>query len=127
MRGADRGICFVPELGDEVYVAFRDGDPCRPYVIGSLWNGVDTAPLEDVFGGEASHNDVKRIVTKSGNRIVFDDVSGNETVVVAGPQHVRVSLFDGDRTLVLHSDGDIHINAGGTVHIKAAKFLREIG
>ena len=125
--GEKRGICFVPEIGDEVYVAFRDGDPCRPYIAGSLWNGVDTAPLDDVFGGEANSNDVKRIVTRSGNRIVFDDKGGNESVIVAGPQHVRVSLFDGGRTLVLHSDGNIHINAGGTVHIKASKFLREIG
>lgn len=125
--GADRGICFIPEVGDEVMVFFRNGDSCKPYVTGSLWNGVDSAPLEDLHGGEYPQNDIKRIVTKSGNRLVFDDKQGQETLVMAGPKHVRVSLFDGGSTLLLHSDGDIHINAGGTVHMKCAQFLREIG
>jgi phage baseplate assembly protein gpV len=125
--GADRGICFVPEVGDEVMVFFRGGDSCKPFVLGSLWNGVDLPPLEDLHGGEYSSNDLKRIVTKSGNRLVFDDKPGSETMVMATPNHVRVSLFDGGQTLVLHSDGDVHINAGGTVHMKCKQFLREVG
>ncbi len=125
--GADRGICFVPEVGDQVLVFFRGGDSCKPIVMGSMWNGVDTPPLEDLHGGEYTPNDVKRIVTKSGNRLVFDDKPGKETMVMATPKHVRVSLFDGGQTLVLHSDGDIHINAGGTVHMKCNQFLREVG
>lgn len=125
--GADRGICFVPEVGDEVLVFFRGGDASKPIIMGSMWNGVDTPPLEDLHGGEYPPNDLKRIVTKSGNRLVFDDKPGKETMVMATPKHVRVSLFDGGQTLLLHSDGDIHINAGGTVHMKCNQFLREVG
>jgi type VI secretion system secreted protein VgrG len=125
--GADRGICFIPEVGDEVLVFFREGDACKPYITASIWNGVDAAPLEDLHGGEYEKNDIKRIVTKSGNRLVFDDQQGKETMVMATPKHVRVSLFEGGATLVLQSDGDIHISAGGTVHMKCAKFLREVG
>jgi len=125
--GADRGICFVPEVGDQVLVLFRGGDSNRPIVLGSLWNGVDTAPLEDLHGGEYTPNDIKRIVTKSGNRLIFDDKPGKETMVMATPNHVRVSLFDGGQTLLLHSDGDIKIHAGGTVHMKCNQFLREVG
>ena len=125
--GPDRGICFVPEVGDEVLVSFRGGDSCKPFVMGSLWNGVDLPPLKDLHGGEYPPNDLKRIVTKSGNRLVFDDKPGKETMVMATPNHVRVSLFDGGQTLVLHSDGDVHIHAGGTVHMKCKQFLREVG
>ncbi len=125
--GANRGICFMPEVGDQVLVFFRGGDSSKPFVLASHWNGVDTPPMDDLHGGEYETNEIKRIVTKSGNRIVFDDKDGDETMVMATPQHIRVSMFEGDRTLVLHSDGDIHINAGGTVHMKCAQFLREVG
>jgi len=125
--GADRGICFIPEVGDEVLVFFRGGDSCKPFILSSHWNGVDQPPFDDLHGGEYQNNDIKRIVTKSGNRLVFDDKDGQETMVMATPRHVRVSLFDGGQTLLLHSDGDIHINAGGTVHMKCNQFLREIG
>lgn len=125
--GANRGICFIPEIGDEVLVFFRGGDSCKPLVLGSVWNGVDVAPLDDLHGGEYANNDIKRIVTKSGNRLIFDDKAGSETMVMATPNHVRVSLFDGGQTLLLHSDGDIKIHAGGTVHMKCNQFLREVG
>lgn len=125
--GAGRGFCFTPEVGDQVLVAFDGGDSCRPFILGSLWNGVDHAPLEDLHGGEYQNNDIKRIVTKSGNRLVFDDKDGQETMVMATPNHVRVSLFDGGQTLLLHSDGNINIHAGGTIHMRCAQFLREVG
>lgn len=125
--GQDRGIMFLPEVGDEVLVSFEYGDTARPIVIGSMWNGVHTPPTDDVFGNDYEHNNVKRIVTKSGNRMVMDDKNGHEAIIMATPHHVRVSLFDGGSRLLLHSDGDIHINAGGTVHMKCAQFLREIG
>jgi type VI secretion system secreted protein VgrG len=125
--GADRGICFIPEVGDQVMVFFQGGDSSKPFITGSLWNGVDQAPLEDLHGGEYPKNDIKRIVTKSGNRLVFDDKQGSETLVMAGPNHVRVSLFDGGSTLLLHSDGNINIHAGGTVHMRCKQFIREVG
>jgi len=125
--GSGRGICYPPEVGDEVLVRFYNGDASNAYIVAAAWNGLEPPPLEDLHGSEVRNNDIKRIVTKSGNRMVMDDKDGQETIVVATPNHVRVSLFDGGRTLVLHSDGDIHINAGGTVHMKCAQFLRQVG
>lgn len=125
--GAGRGFCFIPEVGDEVLVFFRGGDSCKPIVLGSQWNGVDLPPLEDLHGGEYENNDIKRIVTKSGNRLVFDDKQGSETMVMATPEHIRITMLEGEQTLLIHSDGDINIHAGGTVHIKCNQFLREVG
>jgi type VI secretion system secreted protein VgrG len=49
--GGGRGFMFLPEIGDEVLVAFAHGDPERPYIIGALWNGVDIAPRQGFWDG----------------------------------------------------------------------------
>ena len=62
----NRGFVFIPEVGDKVLVGFRNGDPNRPYVMGSLFNGSTAAG-----GGES--NFIKAITTRSGHTLVFDD------------------------------------------------------
>jgi len=42
--GKDRGMFFMPQVGDEVVVAFEHGDTRRPLIIGSLFNGQDKLP-----------------------------------------------------------------------------------
>ncbi len=37
---SNRGFVFIPEVGDQVLLGFRHGDPARPYILGSLFNGV---------------------------------------------------------------------------------------
>ena len=131
--GPDRGFMFMPEVGDEVAVAFEDGDPERPIILGALWNGVQTAPREEFFGNNIPVNEIKRIVTKSGNRLQFVDAKGKETIVVATPNSSSISLTeksDGTgRTLItLQSAGDIILSApDGRVHIQSKFFSREVG
>jgi len=45
MSGIASGMYFMPELGDEVLVAFEQGDVNVPYIIGSLWNGFAPPPF----------------------------------------------------------------------------------
>lgn len=131
--GADRGFLFLPEVGDEVWVAFEEGDPERPLVLGSAWNGVHKPPREEFWGGDVGPNDVKRIVTKSGHRISIVDKDGQSSIVLATPNHVRVSLIEnsnetGDSVLSLHSDGDIILSApNGRIHCQSKLFSKEIG
>lgn len=46
----DRGIFVLPELGDDVYVGFDQGDIAHPYIVGSLWNGTDTTREKPACG-----------------------------------------------------------------------------
>ena len=67
MAGNDRGTFFMPELDDEVLVAFEQGSFNHPYIVGFLWNGKDKPPEKDTK---------KRMIkTKSGLKITFDDNS----------------------------------------------------
>lgn len=131
--GQDRGFLFMPEIGDEVVVAFEHGDPERPYVVGYLWNGVDQAPRAEFWGEDVDPNDVKRIVTKSGHRIQFVDKPGKESIVIATPQHLKISLIEkadetGRSMILLHSDGDIFINAPeGRVHLHSSTLSQDVG
>jgi uncharacterized protein involved in type VI secretion and phage assembly len=71
MAGNDRGSFFLPEVGDEVLVAFEHGDMSHPYVVGSLWNGVDKPPENNTNG----KNNIRKIKSRSGHEIILSDDS----------------------------------------------------
>lgn len=71
MAGKDMGSFFLPDVGDEVLVAFEQGNIKHPYVIGMLWNGKDT-PAENNSDGK---NNIREIKSRSGHRIIFNDNS----------------------------------------------------
>ena len=72
MAGAERGFQFMPEEGDEVLVAFEQGEIRLPYIIGYLWNGEDKPPRD-----EATQRTIK---TVSGHVLEFDDTEGSEKI-----------------------------------------------
>ena len=132
--GPDRGFMFMPEVGDEVAVAFEDGDPERPVILGSLWNGVHTQPREELRGDDIAANDVKRIMTKSGNRIQMSDKPGVETIVLATPNNNLIKLTEkadntGRTNITIESrTGDIVLHApNGRVHIESKFYSKDIG
>lgn len=78
MAGKERGAFFLPEQGDEVLVAFENGDVNRPFVIGALWNGKDTPPETNSDG----KNDIRVIKSRSGHIIQFSDKKGEEKILL---------------------------------------------
>ena len=69
MAGPDRGSFYLPEVDDEVLLAFEHGDVRFPYVIGMLWNGQDTPPYDNGDG----NNDIRAIKSRSGHELIFND------------------------------------------------------
>jgi uncharacterized protein involved in type VI secretion and phage assembly len=92
MGGNNRGSWFVPDVDDEVLVAFEHGDPRRPYVLGALWNGRDRAPA--AMDG-AGRNDKKVLRSRNGVTVTLDDRDGHERLVLETPGGRRVTLSDG--------------------------------
>ena len=120
MAGRDRGLGSLPEVGDEVVCGFLAGDPERPVVLGSLWNGKDTA---------AHTPRVRHWKTRAGNAVVLDDTGGRERVELHTPEgRTMVQLAavgpGGAPLVTVHSQGDVSLEApDGQVRITAKTLL----
>jgi uncharacterized protein involved in type VI secretion and phage assembly len=117
MAGNNRGSWFIPEVNDEVLVAFLAGDPRHPVVIGALWNGEDSPPES-----MDTENNLRSITSRSGHRLLFDDSAGGEKVVLETKGGHRLVLDDaaGGTVTVSHSGGaTITVDAAGTVSVSA--------
>ncbi len=91
--GKNRGSFFIPEVGDEVLVAFEHGDVNRPFVLGALWNNDDQPPETMDSGGK---NNVRSIRSRSGHVITLDDDSDNkkEKILIKSQGGHQVTLDD---------------------------------
>lgn len=98
MAGPGRGTWFVPDVDDEVLVAFEAGDPSRPYVLGALWNGRDQPP--GTMDG-AGRNPRRVIRTNHGVKVTLDDEQGTEGLILETPRGQKVTLRDGPGSVTL--------------------------
>jgi uncharacterized protein involved in type VI secretion and phage assembly len=90
MAGDQRGTYFLPEVGDELLVAFEAGDVGHPYVLGALWNGQEKPPESNTNG----NNDVRKIKSRSGHEIVFNDEQAKESVLIKTKAGHTITLDD---------------------------------
>ena len=97
MAGNNRGTFFIPDVDDEVLVAFENGNPRRPYMIGALWNGQDSPPEQMDGAGE---NHLKTILSRQGVRITLDDTDGATKLRLETPMGQSIVLSDEDLSIV---------------------------
>ena len=95
--GNDRGTFFLPDVGDEVFVIFVNGDPRMPVIVGGLWNG-SSPPPETISGGQ---NRRKVIRSKNGVKLTLDDQSGQEQFIVETPGGQKLTLKDGPGSILI--------------------------
>ena len=117
MAGNKRGFYFLPEVDDEVLVAFEHGDVRFPYVLGALWNGKDAPPATNGDG----KNNVRLIQSRSGHVIKLNDEDGKETVEILDKSQKNSIVIDtAKNTITITSDQDITISASkGTIKLDA--------
>ena len=101
---SNRGFVFIPEVGDQVLLGFRHGDPARPYVMGSLFNGT-------TGGGGGQGNNCKSLTTRSGCSLKLDDSAGSVTLHDKGTVNMN---FDGAGNACLDAQSKIGLSVGDT-------------
>lgn len=122
--GKDRGAVVLPEVGDEVLVAFAQGDLEHPYVLGGLYNGTDQ-PL----GGWAAQVDggngqvVRRgFVSRTGMTLELLERSGSESVVLStndGAQKITLTQT-ASKGIEIVSEGPVTIKAKQAVDVSTS-------
>ena len=147
--GNGRGSYFIPEVGDEVLVAFHLGEVRQPYVIGMLWSRNNVPPAEDVMGFQ--QNNIRKFTSRAGHEIVFDDgvlhgkvkittrrgqviemddlldkititdMTGANSITIWGSAMQSITLRSGLSSIKLSSMGSVTITAPAGVQIKSGK------
>jgi len=106
--GADRGAFFLPEVDDEVLIAFEYGDIHMPYILGALWNGVDTPPETNSDG----ENNIRIIKSRSGHIIKLNDKDGEETIeIIDKSEGNKITIETADNKISIISAADIELVA----------------
>ena len=119
MAGKDRGAFFLPEVNDEVLLAFDHGNVHRPYVIGGLWNGEDTPPEATSTVLDGSGQVVQRMIkSRSGPTILLDDTSGGGGITIKDRAGNQIVIESGSNAMKIEIQGNLEISAKGKVTIK---------
>jgi uncharacterized protein involved in type VI secretion and phage assembly len=144
MAGNERGVYFLPEVEDEVLVAFEHGDIRFPYVLGALWNGQDKPPATNQDG----KNSVRVLKSRSGHVIRLNDEVGKEkieiidtstknsivfetaknTITISTGKDIKLLASQGTITLeaqnvIIKSSADAKVEAGGGMDVKASETM----
>lgn len=115
--GAGRGLVVLPEVGDEVLVAFAQGSLMQPFIIGGLYNGQDKPDKAWSEHVDRNAGTVTRraFTSRTGMLVEFLEASGEEKLTISssgGKQRI---------TLVQTGAGGIEIEAQGAVSVTATK------
>lgn len=128
--GKDRGAMMVPEVGDEVLVVFEQQDIRRPYVLGGLFNGVDTPKTGggDLIDSGSGAINRRSLVSRRGHRIDLLDADGRTegiTLSTSGDS-LKLVMDSIGTAITVHSDGTVLVEGKRGVVIDSASAKLEL-
>lgn len=126
--GLEYGVIFVPQVGDEVLVAFDHGDINFPIVLGGLWNGKDTIPFDYDGNLDAGKVTYCGLVSRSGHALSFYESDSKSSIQIqTAKSKFNIELDETNQVLKIEADGkltidvkqDVEIKAGGSMKLEA--------
>lgn len=140
--GKTRGFHCLPEINDEVLVAFEHGDIHRPYVIGGVWNGPEKPPdtvKNTILRGKVR---LRTIKTRTGHYLQFveeDKATSKAGIYIRTNKRHQIRINDSERSIeiktarghsikmddlrrsiTIRSNGTISMIAPGAINISGA-------
>lgn len=126
MAGAERGIQFIPEVHDEVLVAFENDDMSRPYILGALWNKKDKPPDPGVLADDKKGVNRRVIKSRSGHTITLDDTDSKEKIsIIDKTGKNSIDIDSKSNAITIKSEADITIEGKGKLTLKGKTILIE--
>lgn len=123
--GGGKGFSFIPEKGEEVMIDFEGGNAERPFVKGSLYNGVGDPDNKWLPG----NNQVKAIRTRNGHTIeIWDEGNGGyiriydnekENYILTFSTDEKLIKLESSRNIELYAKNDIIMHAGHDINASA--------
>jgi phage protein D/phage baseplate assembly protein gpV len=140
--GPEAGFFCLPEVDDEVLVAFEHGDFGRPFVLGGMWNGQHAIPPRPSSAGNgekpqvrvwrsragheiAMHDDADNkveLTTAGGHLITFDDA--NQKIELTSSGGVTITIDDTKKSLSIKAGGDVKIESSMNMELKAGANMK---
>lgn len=111
--GKERGMLFLPQVGDTVWIEFAGGDVSRPIWAGTFWGspdstggaddlGTETGPEAPTGDGKDATATLSVLKTKSGHELTFDD--DGQVVLLANGNGKASIRFEQDGSVVITAE-----------------------
>ena len=131
--GPNRGFQWLPEVNDEVLVAFEHGDIHRPYILGGLWNDKDKPPSATSELVASNKTKLRGLTSREGLNLMISDESGGRSIKIAAPDdESKIEIRCDEKVVEILSNGDITITGtrgkifveGQDIEIKSSTNLK---
>ncbi len=139
--GPEAGGYMIPDVDDEVIVAFEHGDINQPLVLGGVWNGKHPLPPEAGTDGdqpktriwqsrsghkislfETSEKNKIEAVTAAGHIITVDDKE--KKILIKSKGGHEIEMDDNGKKITIKSTGDIEVTAKKSISVKAGTEMK---
>jgi uncharacterized protein involved in type VI secretion and phage assembly len=129
----NKGFFFIPEVDDEVLLAFEHGNPNRPYIVGVLWSTKNKPPEHDKAWVQEGRTLRRMIRTQTGHKIVIDDSSDSPQILIQDKTEKNLILIDTKNNnievkvqndFIVEAGRDIKMTAKGKVEVESGGNMR---
>lgn len=118
--GNGMGIMFLPEVNDEVLIAFEHGDPTRPFMLGALWNGKDAPPLQNSAAAPNGKVEKRVIRSRTGHQIILDDSDNTPSITIIDKSGKNKVVIDAQNNKIeVTAEADVNITAKGNMKFES--------